>query len=142
MSKRVVVTGMGVLSPIGNSIPEFNAALKSGKNGIDKITHFDTNDFNVHIAGEVDCNFEEKIDRKDLNRMDRFTAMAIMASDEAILQSKINNNVSNKDRIGVIIGSGTGGLSTFENQHNKLLISPRKVSPFFKIGRASCRERV
>ena len=131
MPRRVVITGMGALSPIGNSVPEFDLGLRHGHNGIGPITHFDTTDYSVHIAGEVIINLEEKIDRKELNRMDRFTAMAIIASDEAIQQSGIDSDALDKDRIGVIIGSGIGGIATFEEQHKKLLISPRRVSPFF-----------
>lgn len=131
MPRRVVITGMGALSPIGNSVPEFDLGLRHGHNGIGPITHFDTTDYSVHIAGEVIIDLEKKIDRRELNRMDRFTAMAIIASDEAIQQSGIDSEALDKDRIGVIIGSGIGGISTFEEQHNKLLISPRRVSPFF-----------
>ena len=131
MPRRVVITGMGALSPIGNSVSEFDLGLRHGHNGISPITHFDTTDYSVHIAGEVRINLEEKIDSKALNRMDRFTAMAIIASDEAIQQSGIDSDTLDKDRMGVIIGSGIGGISTFEEQHKKLLISPRRVSPFF-----------
>ena len=131
MSRRVVITGMGALSPIGNSVPEFDLGLRQGHNGIGPITHFDTTDYSVHIAGEVIINLEEKINRKELNRMDRFTAMAIIASDEAIQQSGIDSDTLDKDRMGVIIGSGIGGITTFEEQHKKLLNSPRQVSPFF-----------
>ena len=131
MPRQVVITGMGALAPIGNSVAEFDLGLRNGHNGIGPITHFDTTDYNVHIAGEVKINLEEKIDRKDLNRMDRFTAMAMIASDEAIQQSGINNDSLDKERIGVIIGSGIGGIATFEEQHHRLLNSPRRVSPFF-----------
>ena len=96
MHRRVVITGMGVLSPIGNSVSEFDLGLRNGRNGIGPITHFDTTDYSVHIAGEVIINLEDKINRKELNRMDRFSAMAIIASDEAIQQSCINNNSLNK----------------------------------------------
>ena len=131
MPRRVVITGMGVVSPIGNSVPEFDVGLRNGHNGIGPITHFDTTEYNIHIAGEVKIDFENKIDSKELNRMDRFTAMVILASDEAIQQSAIDDDSLNKDRIGVIIGSGIGGISTFEEQHKKLMNSPRRVSPFF-----------
>ena len=131
MSKRVVITGMGILSPIGNSVSDFNLGLKNGTNGIGPITQFDTTNYSVHIAGEVKFNLENAIDRKELNRMDRFTAMAMIASDEAISQAKVDNDSLNKERIGVIIGSGIGGITTFEKQHEKLLNNPKKVSPFF-----------
>ena len=93
MSRRVVITGMGVLSPIGNSVSEFNYSLKNGNNGIGPITHFDTTDYSVNIAGEVKIDLEDKIDRKELNRMDRFSAMALIASDEAIQQSNLDKKV-------------------------------------------------
>ena len=131
MPRRVVITGMGILSPIGNSISEFNLGLRNGHNGISSITHFDTTDYSVHIAGEVNIDLEESINHKELNRMDRFAAMAIIASDEAIHQSGINNDSLDKERIGVIIGSGIGGIGTFEEQHKKLINNPRRVSPFF-----------
>ena len=79
MPRRVVITGMGVLSPIGNSVDEFSFGLKNGHNGIGPITQFDTRDYSIHIAGEVKINLENKIDRKELNRMDRFSAMAVIA---------------------------------------------------------------
>ena len=131
MTKKVVITGMGVLSPIGNSIPDFTSGLISSKNGINQITQFDTTNHSVQIAGEVKINLEDFINRKQLLRMDRFTAMAMIASDEAIQQSKIDNNLIDKNRVGVIIGSGIGGIRTFEEQYQKLLINPRRVSPFF-----------
>ncbi len=130
--RRVVVTGMGILSPIGNSIPEFRKSLFSGKNGIGKITHFDTSDFNIHLAGEVrDLVAENFIDRRDLNRMDRFTVFAMIASGEAISSSLIESSTTDKNRIGVILGSGIGGINTFTEQHTRLLNHPRRVSPFF-----------
>ena len=131
MSRRVVVTGTGVLSPIGNSTQEFFNGLKSGANGIGSITLFDSSEFSVHIAGELKINLDDYIEKRDLNRMDRFTAMALIASAEAIEQAQFDNDQLDKHRVGVIIGSGIGGLNTFEEQHNRLLKSPRRVSPFF-----------
>ena len=84
MSRRVVVTGTGILSPIGNSTQEFLNGLKSGANGIGSISLFDSSDFNVHIAGELKINMEDHFEKRDLNRMDRFTAIALIASTEAI----------------------------------------------------------
>ena len=131
MKNRVVVTGMGVVSPIGDNIQDFWKALKSGKNGIDCITHFDTDKFDVKIAGESKIDLDNYFDRKELNKLDRFSAFAIIAADQAINQSGIlNANISN-EKIGVIVGSGIGGISTFEKQHSKLLKNPRYVSPFF-----------
>ena len=131
MNNRVAVTGMGVVSPIGDNIQDFWKNLKSGKNGIDEITHFDTEKFDVKIAGESKIDLDNYFDRKELNKLDRFSTFAIIAADQAIYQSKILNDNISKDRIGVIVGSGIGGISTFEKQHSKLLKSPRFVSPFF-----------
>jgi 3-oxoacyl-[acyl-carrier-protein] synthase II len=131
MSKRVVITGMGVLSPIGNSTPEYWDGLKSGKNGIDEITLFDTSNYSVHLAGEVSIQLDEYIHSKELNRMDRYTAFAILSAREAIAQAKLNDESIDKNQIGVIIGSGVGGIKTFEEQHQRLLKNPRRVSPFF-----------
>ena len=131
MSRRVVITGTGVVSPIGNSTTEFLTSLKNGVNGIKPITLFDTTDFSVNIAGELKINFEDFFDKYELNRIDRFTAMALIAGTEAVEQSNINNSKIDKNRVGVIIGSGIGGLNTFEEQHKRLLKSPRRVSPFF-----------
>jgi len=131
MSRRVVVTGTGVLSPIGNSTQNFYNGLKHGANGISSITLFDSSNFSVHIAGELKINLEDYFKKRDLNRMDRFTAMALIASTEAVDQAGIDDNQIDKNRIGVIIGSGIGGLNTFEEQHSRLLNSPRRVSPFF-----------
>ena len=131
MSRRVVVTGTGVLSPIGNSTQEFYYGLKHGTNGIGSITLFDSSKFSVHIAGELKIALEDYFEKRDLNRMDRFTAMALIASTEAVDQAGIDDDQIDKNRIGVIIGSGIGGLNTFEEQHSRLLNSPRRVSPFF-----------
>jgi len=131
VSRRVVVTGTGILSPIGNSTQEFYKGLKHGTNGIGPITLFDSNNFSVHIAGELKIDIEDYFAKRDLNRMDRFTAIALIASTEAVDQAGIDNSQIDKNRIGVIIGSGIGGLNTFEEQHSKLLNSPRRVSPFF-----------
>ena len=113
MSRRVVITGMGALSPIGNSVSQFYEGLRSGKNGISDITLFDTTDFAVKIAGEVKIDLTEHIDKKELNRIDRFSAFALIAADQAIEQSSINN-APDLERVGVIIGSGIGGIRTFE----------------------------
>lgn len=131
MSRRVVLTGTGVLSPIGNSTHEFLNGLKNGVNGIGPITSFDTSAYSVHIAGELKINLEDYFESRELNRMDRFTAMALIASTEAVEQANIDDDSLDKNRIGVIIGSGIGGISTFEEQHRRLLNNPRRVSPFF-----------
>lgn len=130
--RRVVITGMGILSPLGNSITEFWDGISKGKNGIRPIEQFDTTDYAVHIAGEVrDLNLEDHIERKELNRMDQFTAYALVTADQAIASAGITSDNVDQNRVGVIIGSGIGGIHTFTEQHSRLLKSPRRVSPFF-----------
>ena len=122
---------MGVISPLGNNLSDFWNNLKLGKNGISQITHFDTEKFDVKIAGETKITLDDFFDRKELNKLDRFSSFAILAADQAIYQSKLSESDVEKDKIGVIIGSGVGGIDTFEKQHKKLLKNPRFVSPFF-----------
>ena len=131
MSKRVVITGMGVVSPIGNNLVDFWSNLKNGYNGINQITLFDTENFDVKIAGESTIDLNDYFDRKELNKLDRFSSFALIAADQAIYQSKLLESDFSKDRVGVIVGSGIGGIGTFEKQHKKLLKNPRFVSPFF-----------
>ncbi len=128
---KVVVTGVGIISPIGNDYNSFLKSLKNGENGIKEISSFDTSEYSVKIAGEVSIDLNTFFSKKDLNKLDRFTAFSIIAADQAILQSKLNKSKSNPNRIGVIIGSGIGGISTFEKQHKRLLKHPKKVSPYF-----------
>lgn len=135
MSKeqRVVITGVGALSPIGNDAhTTWENALK-GVNGIDTITRVSTDDFNVHLAGELkDFNVEDYIDKKEARRMDRFTQYAVVAARQAVEDAKLDINEDTADRVGVWIGSGIGGMETFEYAHNQLLKrGPRRVSPFF-----------
>ena len=126
---RVVVTGMGIISPIGNSYSDFSKSLKNGINGINELTSFDTTDFSVKIGGESSVNLDNYFSSKELNRLDRFTAFSMIASDEAIKQANLIN--IDKNRTGVIVGSGIGGITTFETQHKRLLKHPKRVSPFF-----------
>ena len=128
---RVVVTGMGIISPLGNTIPDFWEGVKSGENGISKISSFDTSSYPVHIAGQSNIDLSSYLDHKSINKIDRFTAFSLIASDQAIKDSKINLETIDQSRSGVIIGSGIGGMLTFEEQHSRLLKSPRRVSPFF-----------
>ena len=132
MKKRVVVTGLGIVSPIGNNKNDYFSSLKEGTSGIKKISLFDTTNFDVHIAGEVEINLENHFERKEINKLDRYSAFALIAAKEAINESNLlnNHNIDPND-IGVIVGSGIGGISTFEEQHSRLLKSPRRVSPFF-----------
>ena len=128
---RVVVTGMGVVCPIGNDIKSFKNGLINGESGIGQITQFDTTDYNVKIAGECSIDLNNFFDSKELKRMDRFTALSLIAAEQAINESNITSNLDQNNKIGVIFGSGIGGISTFETQHSNLLRNPRRVSPFF-----------
>ncbi|MCC3736352.1 beta-ketoacyl-ACP synthase II [Staphylococcus hominis] len=132
-NKRVVITGMGALSPIGNDAQtNWKNALK-GVNGIDTITRVDTEEYNVHLAGELkDFNIEDHISKKDARRMDRFTQYAVVAARQAVEDANLTINDDNANRIGVWIGSGIGGMETFEVAHTILKNKgPRRVSPFF-----------
>lgn len=133
MKKRVVITGLGIISPIGTGKEEFLNSLLEGKNGISNITRFDIDGFNTTIAGEIkDFDPEKYIDKKEAKRMDRFTQYAVAASKLAIEDAEIDIEKINNDRFGVILGSGIGGLETFEEQHEKFLEKgPKRVSPFF-----------
>lgn len=133
MKKRVVITGIGVISPVGIGKEELFSSLKDGKSGIDYITRFDTEDFTTKIAGEVK-GFDAKdfIDKKDAKRMDRFTHYAVAGSKMAFEDSKIDLKEIEQNRFGVILGSGIGGLETFEDQYKRYLDKgPGRVSPFF-----------
>lgn len=133
MSERVVITGMGVVSPLGCSVDELWNSLLEGKSGIKTITRFDASEYPTRIAGEV-LNFDPAIyiDKKELRRMDISEQYAIVASEQAIKDSGLDLEKVNLDRCGVVIGSGIGGISTFEKQHSLLENSgPGRVSPFF-----------
>lgn len=132
-AQRVVITGVGVLSPIGNDAKTSWENALNGVNGIDKITRIDTDPYNVHLAGELkDFNIENFIEKKEARRMDRFTQYALVAAREAVQDAKLEINEDNANNIGVWIGAGIGGMETFENAHNTLLNKgPRRVSPFF-----------
>ncbi|MCL2383874.1 MAG: beta-ketoacyl-ACP synthase II [Oscillospiraceae bacterium] len=127
--KRVVVTGLGAMTPIGNNMEDYWKGLKEGKCGIAPITVFDTTDYAVHIAAEIkDYKPEECFDRKELRNYDRFTQFAILSSREAIKDANINMEELDRDRVGVIIGSGIGGLETVEEATQTILEkSPSKV---------------
>lgn len=115
--KRVVVTGLGALTPIGNNIEEYWNSLVNGVSGAAPITHFDATKFKTRFACEVK-NFEPKdfIDRKLVRKMDKFTQYAMVASDEAIADANLDIESLNKYRVGVIWGAGIGGLETFQNE--------------------------
>ena len=133
MNRRVVVTGLGVISPIGNNISSFWSSLTEGKSGIDKITLFDTTGFDSQIAGQVkQFNPQDYgIAPKDMRRMDKFVHYAIAASKQAVEDSNLILDKEDKDRIGVLIGSGIGSLQIIEKEHEVLLKKgPSRVSPF------------
>jgi 3-oxoacyl-[acyl-carrier-protein] synthase II len=133
LKRRVVVTGIGAVTPIGSGKENFFNALKLGKCGIDKITKFDTTDFTAQIAGEVkDFEPTDYIDKKEAKRMDPYTQFAVAASKMAVEDAKIDLESINQNRFGVVLGSGIGGIQTLEEQYKKLLDKgPRRVSPFF-----------
>jgi 3-oxoacyl-[acyl-carrier-protein] synthase II len=115
--RRVVVTGLGALTPIGNTLPDFWEGLLSGTSGAAPITYFDATKFKTQFACEVkDFNPQDHFDRKEVRKMDRFTQFAIVATDEAIADAGLNVDQIDKDRVGVIWGAGIGGLETFQNE--------------------------
>jgi len=132
MYKRVVVTGIGCISPIGTGKENFWNALKEGVVGTDKITHFDASEYATQIAAEVrDFDPTEYINKKEAKRMDRFTQFGVAAAKLALDDSKIDLEKTDMERFGVIIGSGIGGIATLEKEHEKLLKKgPGRVSPF------------
>jgi 3-oxoacyl-[acyl-carrier-protein] synthase II len=134
--RRVVVTGLGVICPVGNSVPEAWASILAGKSGISRITRFDPSLLACQIAGEVK-NFDVAtiLTPKEARRMDRFMHLGIAAGIEAIKDSGIQVTEANAERIGVNIGSGMGGLPLIEETYDDLLKGgPRKISPFFVPG--------
>lgn len=133
-SRRVVVTGLGALTPIGNNVQEYWNGLSNGVSGAAPITQFDTSKFKTKFACEVkNFNVENFIDRKEARKMDRFTHFAMVTCDEAIKDSNLNLDTINKSRVGVIWGSGIGGLTSFFNESVEYARgdgTPR-FSPFF-----------
>ena len=131
MTNRVVVTGLGVVSPIGTGKENFWKACLEGKNGIEKITHFDPTDYTCQIAGEVqDFDPAQFIDKKEIKRMDRYTQFALAATRLAYEDAQLKNIDS--ERAGVFVGAGIGGMNTLHNQYEKLFSTgPSRISPFF-----------
>ncbi len=133
MERRVVITGLGAITPIGNNAKDFWKGIKEGKCGIDEITHFDASEYKVKLAAEVkEYNPEDYFDKKAAKRLDTFSQFAIIAAKEAWTDSKLDKETENMERVGVILGSGIGGLETMEkemsNIHQK---GPDRVSPMF-----------
>ena len=133
MERRVVVTGMGAITPIGNNVEEFFNGLIEGKCGIDNITLFDTEKFKVKLAAEVkEYNPEEHFDRRSAKRLDRFSQFAMIAAREAIKDSGITKENTNMERVGIVVSSGIGGLGTIEEQNINLnQKGPDRVSPMY-----------
>ncbi|HPN65014.1 MAG TPA: beta-ketoacyl synthase N-terminal-like domain-containing protein, partial [Candidatus Goldiibacteriota bacterium] len=131
--KRVVITGIGMLTPVGNSVNETWEALLAGKSGIGRITKFDASEYTTQIGGEIK-NFDpaEVMDKKEARRTPAFIQYALKASKEAIEMSGLENSQVNKERVAVLVSSGIGGISVFEEQHRILLEKgPSRISPFF-----------
>ncbi|HPJ23447.1 MAG TPA: beta-ketoacyl-[acyl-carrier-protein] synthase II, partial [Bacillota bacterium] len=133
MKRRVVVTGIGTINPIGNDAKTTWENAKKGVNGIDFISRFDASEDDVKVAGEVKgFDFESYLGTKQIKRMDRFVQMAMVASNEAIEDSGIDFSDFDKDRVGVYYASGIGGLEMIVNQNEKALEKGyRRLSPFF-----------
>ena len=133
MERRVVVTGVGLVSPLGVGNQENWEGLLSGRSGIRTITHFDPTEFSSSIAGEVpDFDPLQFVSKKDVKKMDVFIHYAIAASEIALLDANLSTNGELGNDVGVFIASGIGGFSTIEREHRALLKGgPRKVSPFF-----------
>ncbi len=131
--RRVVVTGIGVVSPLGIGNQSNWDALLAGVSGIDRITRFDVTDFPVKIAGEVKgFNAEEFIDKKEIKKMDLFIQYSLAAAQFAMEDSGLRVTEDNAERVGVLVGAGLGGLPTIEKYHTALLDGGyRKISPFF-----------
>ncbi|MEY2556061.1 MAG: 3-oxoacyl-[acyl-carrier-protein] synthase [Verrucomicrobiota bacterium] len=133
MSRRVVVTGVGLLSPLGIGTEQSWQAIREGRNGISRIEAFDPTLFNSRIAGEVK-NFDpnQYIDRKEIKKMGRFIQFGIAAAEFALAQSGLKVTADNEERVGVYIGSGIGGFEVIEREHRNLLEKgPSRISPFF-----------
>ena len=133
MERRVVITGLGAVTPIGNNTNDFWEGIKEGKCGIDEITRFDITNFKVKLAAELkDFNAEDYFDRREAKRLDRFSQYAMVAAREAWKDSGLDKETENMERVGIIIGSGIGGIGTTEEEHEKYMTKgPDRVSPMY-----------
>lgn len=131
--RRVVITGVGMITPLGIGVEQSWNGLLAGRSGIGKITQFDAANFPTRIAGEVDgFNPEEYIEPKEIKKMDRFIHLALAAAQMAMNDSGLKITAENAERAGVIVGSGIGGLRSIEHYHSVLLEKgPRRITPFF-----------
>ena len=133
MERRVVITGLGALTPIGNSTEEFWNGIKEGKCGVDEIKSFDTTDFKVKLAAELkEYNPEDYFDKREAKRLDKFSQYAMIVAREAWKDSGLDKETENMERVGIIIGSGIGGIQTIETEHEKCITKgPDRVSPMY-----------
>jgi 3-oxoacyl-[acyl-carrier-protein] synthase II len=131
--RRVVITGLGVVSPLGSDVETFWKRLIAGESGVGPVTRFDTSKYDTRFAAEVQGNRpEDYMDRKDIRRTDLFVQYAIGATAQAVKQAGVSPETVDPTRYGVVVGSGIGGIATFEDQHRTLLEKgPSRVSPFF-----------
>ncbi|HEY9771181.1 MAG TPA: beta-ketoacyl-ACP synthase II [Coleofasciculaceae cyanobacterium] len=131
-NKRVVITGLGAITPIGNNLADYWDGLLQGRNGVGAVTLFDASEHACKIAAEVkEFDPHQYLDKKDAKRMDRFAQFGVCASQEAIADAKFVIDELNADQVGVLIGTGVGGLRVMETQNENLITKgPRKVSPF------------
>ena len=131
--RRVVITGLGAITPLGNNVDEFWKGIKEGRCGIDYITKFDTTNFKVKLAAEVKgYNAEDYFDRREAKRLDKFSQYAMIASREAWKDSGLDKEKENMERVGIVIGSGIGGIETIETENQKCIEKgPDRVSPMY-----------
>ena len=132
-TKRVVVTGVGMITPLGIGVQESWNGLLAGRSGIRKITHFDASGFPTQIAGEVEgFSAEDYIEPKEIKKMDRFIHLAVAAASMSLADSGLKITEENAERVGVTVGSGMGGLHAIEHYHSVLLEKgPKRITPFF-----------
>lgn len=133
MARRVVVTGLGLVTPLGTGVEKTWNGLCAGKSGIGPITRFDTSDYSVKIAAEVkDFNVEDFIEPKTAKHLDLFVQYAIAAAEMCLKDADFDVTEENATRVGVITGCGLGGLSTIEKYHQVILErGPKRITPFF-----------
>lgn len=133
MERRVVVTGLGAITPIGNNVQEFWNGLVEGKCGIDEITHFDTTNYKVKLAGEIkNFNVEDYFDKREAKRLDRYSHLALIAERELMKDANLDVSSIDSTRLGVAVSAGIGGLQTIENNAQTLLEKgPDRVSPMY-----------
>ena len=133
MERRVVITGLGALTPIGNNAEEFWNGIKEGKCGVDEIKSFDVTNFKVKLAAELKgYNPEDYFEKREAKRLDKFSQYAMIVAREAWKDSGLDKESENMERVGIIIGSGIGGIQTIETEHEKCMTKgPDRVSPMY-----------